>query len=472
MYQSTVTLLVSPSLSPGSSTTDNSQILGAENLATTYAELARSRPVLEAALAQEQSGLDYDTAVQLVDAAPIHTTQLLQVSARNSDPQQAQTLANDLADALVNAGNAAQADRFSTTRDSLSRQLQQVSTDLDARTQDMAALNAQPPSVQRDVEITRLETQIGQLQQARLTIQQSYDNALMRSSDILEVVDRAQQSQSPLPSSTTRNVVLAAFLGLLLAIGVAVLFELLDDRLLSAERLTRRTGLPVLGTIATLRAETFRLLAANIQFTAGARQVRSLLISSCQPREGRTTAAVNLAVALASTGKKVALIDADLSRPKLHRAFRVPQAPGLTSLLTEPRTQDPLRGLVASGLDGLQLVPAGPVSEESSALLASQRMRDLVSELEHQVDVVVIDAAPVLSVTDVAVLAANVSAVLLIVDTQQTRAEQVQRAANTLQGVGAWVIGGVLNRVPTNPDTIDAQQEPVAAADLAMSVSR
>jgi len=203
-------------------------------------------------------------------------------------------------------------------------------------------------------------------------------------------------------------------------------------------------------------AETFRMLCANIRFLGMDNPLRVLLVTSPAPQEGKSLAAANLAVAMAQAGLKVATVDADLYCPRLDQLFGLEfpingngnSAPGgLTESLLMGYTDG---RLISTQTEGLMVLPSGELPPNPAEMMGSQRMRKLLDDLAQQVDVVVIDAPPVLAVADVVALAPAVDGVLLVVQADFTPRESAQRAAESLRQVGANLIGVVLNAV--SPD--------------------
>ena len=193
-------------------------------------------------------------------------------------------------------------------------------------------------------------------------------------------------------------------------------------------------------------SEAFRGLRTNIRFSGVDKPIRTLLVTSAGPTEGKSTTAANLAVTMAQAGLKVVLVDADLRRPRLHTIFDLHPRGGLTGSLLEGNMDGRLQ---SSQVEGLKVLPSGERPPNPSELLGSRRLRGLLDELAKNADVVVIDSPPVLPVTDAAVLAQDVDGVLLVVDAGETKRETVQRAVESLRQVGAYLIGVVLNRVST-----------------------
>lgn len=192
-------------------------------------------------------------------------------------------------------------------------------------------------------------------------------------------------------------------------------------------------------------AEAFRTLRTNLQFTGLDKPVHSVLITSAGPGEGKTTVAANLAVAVAQSGRRVIVMGADLRKPTIHSALDVSNRVGVTNVLTgHIRWQEAIQ---ETDTDGLHVLAAGPVPPNPAELLASQRMSDLLSELKEAYDIVIIDAPPVIAVTDAGVLSRVVDGVLMVVSVGITPRDVARVAKEQLQQVGARILGVVVNRL-------------------------
>jgi len=196
-------------------------------------------------------------------------------------------------------------------------------------------------------------------------------------------------------------------------------------------------------------AEGYRGLCMALQFCRPDSVVETVLVTSPQPGEGKSTTAANLAVALAGTGRRTVLVDADLRRPSLHRKLGVARRPGLADMLFEP-TPEPVT--MGTSVEGLDVITGGRPVATPSELLASHAFAALVSSLRERYDMVVIDAPPVLAATDAALLSALADATVLVVAAGRTRQPELSHACEVLEDVGAHVVGVVLN----GADPIDA----------------
>jgi capsular exopolysaccharide synthesis family protein len=238
----------------------------------------------------------------------------------------------------------------------------------------------------------------------------------------------------------------------------------LDDTIKTPQDVERATGLTTLGAISRIQGETvadklvaalhpkspiseaYRVMRTNLQFASLDKPIRSLLITSPNPGEGKSTTLANLGIVLAQSGKRVVLVDTDLRRPVQHKAFGLPNKQGLTDVLLLDELA--LDGhLQPTAVPGLRVLTTGPLPPNPSELLGSARMGQLIKALEQEADVVLFDTPPALPVTDAAVLATQTDAVLMVMDAGQTRRGLAGVAVENLKQVGANLVGVALNRL-------------------------
>lgn len=279
----------------------------------------------------------------------------------------------------------------------------------------------------------------------------------------LSVITPAAVPASPSAPNTQLNLVLGILIGLGVGAGAAILRSSLDSRISGEADLRHVTDAPLLGGIAfdpdairsplltqtgpqSPRAESFRQLRTNLQFANVSVQAKSVLVTSSLPGEGKSTTAVNLAIALAQAGQSVCLVDADLRRPMINEYLGLDRNVGLTTALVGAVDINDV--LQSWGADNLYVVTSGRIPPNPSELLGSEEMRSLVSRLEQTFDTVIIDAPPLLPVTDAAVLSQHVGGVVLVVGSQKLKRHDLQRSINALNMVESNVLGTVLNRLP------------------------
>ncbi len=192
-------------------------------------------------------------------------------------------------------------------------------------------------------------------------------------------------------------------------------------------------------------SEAYRTLRTSIQFLGLDRDLKTILITSAGPNEGKSTTLANLAVTFAEAGREVIAVDCDLRRPSLHTLFDVPNERGLTTAISD---EIPLSEvLISTSVPHLRVLPSGIVPPNPSEILGSQRMDRVIAGLRDLADIVLFDAPPTIAVTDAAVLGVKVDGVLLVVSAGKTKRDHAVRAKGLLEKVNAKVLGVVLNNV-------------------------
>ncbi|MFF4724679.1 polysaccharide biosynthesis tyrosine autokinase [Streptomyces mirabilis] len=277
----------------------------------------------------------------------------------------------------------------------------------------------------------------------------------------LGVTQEAVAPVGPVSPRPLLNLAAGVLGGLLLGAGLVALRENLDTTLKTSESLGEFTALPGLGTIPydrnaarqplvsadghSHRAEAFRKLRTNLQFSQVDDPPRIIVVTSSVPGEGKTNTAVNLALSLAETGLSTCLVDGDLRRPCVASTFGLVQDAGLTTVLIgQARIEDVMQQ--AGGR--LSVLASGAVPPNPTELLASARMEEVLRELADTYEVVIVDTAPLLPVADTVGLASLAQGALLVVRAAKTSREQVRTAAESLDRVGVRVLGTVFNMAP------------------------
>ena len=282
----------------------------------------------------------------------------------------------------------------------------------------------------------------------------------------ISVVDPAIIPDTPIKPQKLKNLLLGLLLGLMLGAGLAFFVEYLDDTLKGGEEARRVIGAPVLAVIpfippdaeqntelhsamiSHLRpkspiAEAFRSLRTSIHYSAINSDKKVLLTTSTFPGEGKTTISANLAITLSQTGAKVLVIDGDLRRPSLHTKFGHSKIPGLSEVLAGGV---PVQSILHNtGIPNLSLLSAGTTPPNPSELLGSEKMANLLLSLRAEYDHIIIDAPPVLAVTDAPLLTSHCDLVIIVLETERVPVKAAQRMAEMLSNVHAPVGGIVIN---------------------------
>jgi non-specific protein-tyrosine kinase len=303
----------------------------------------------------------------------------------------------------------------------------------------------------------------------------------------VRVVQPAAVPTEPSSIGLPMALALGFVAGLAIGVAAALTRNALDTSVKSPELLRQASGAPNLGTIAhdpqvprrpltvhedpqSPRAEAFRQLRTNLQFVDVDNPRKVIVVTSSMPTEGKTTTVTNLAIALASAGTRVLLIEGDLRRPKVADLLGLERVVGLTSVLSGRVEVDEVIQPWGGGL--FDVLASGPLPPNPSELLASQQMEGLLGELRRTYDVVLIDTPPLLPVTDAAAVAPATDGVLLVCRFRQTSRLQVESAADALRAVGAPLLGTVFTMVPSSGPRAYAQynayyrtEHPIVPAD-------
>ena len=192
-------------------------------------------------------------------------------------------------------------------------------------------------------------------------------------------------------------------------------------------------------------SEAYRTLRTNLSFYSLDEPLQALVVTSAAPEEGKSTTVANLAVTMAQSGRRTILVDCDLRRPSLHEYFDLENETGFTTMILDEGQQAPLQ---PTAVDNLYLLPAGPRPPNPADLLGSRHVERVLDTLVREGDIVLIDAPPVIGVTDAAVLGAKVDGVLLVVSAGNTRREHAERAKELLQKARVRIIGVTLTNAP------------------------
>ena len=272
------------------------------------------------------------------------------------------------------------------------------------------------------------------------------------------IIERASVPGAPVRPKRLQSIIFACLIGLFVGVCLALLQEFLDDRINSVDEASRVLGLPSLGFVPALSAddarllpqmkgidpasESYRVLRTNIQFATLDAPARTLLVTSSNPGEGKTTTAANLAFAMAMDGKRVILVDTDLRRPSLHKLLDLPPLPGLTDVLLGRSPLEP-----REIMPGLSVLTAGSTPPNPGELLNSRTFRNLVQELTGLADLVIFDSPPALVGADAVILASQMDGTILVVESGQTKKAAARRTLQLLTQARATLLGVAYNKM-------------------------
>src|SRR5262245_11559058 len=369
--------------------------------------------------------------------------------------------------------NAQLADTERQIERETSRALQTVSAEYERGVLEERTLAANLEDAKKDVkDLSRLSVSYNVLEREARSNRTVYEALLQRQNELrvssnshannVRVVERAEVPGTPITPTGRRTWLLSLAIGLVAAIAVAYALDYMNDTIKTPDDIARHLKLAFLGLVPAVEGDGHPLLASSHvphDFGESFRSVRTALISkydpngakilvftSAQPLEGKTTAAVNVAMALAFGGARVLVVDGDMRRPGLHRPLRLTNERGLSQILTgQARVRDVIQRTVDPNL---LAITAGRTPPNPSELLTSERMKTLLSNLVHgPFDWIIIDTPPVLAVTDAVVVAPHVSGVVFVVGAEMTRRRLAERALETVLSTRPKQVSIILNKV-------------------------
>jgi polysaccharide biosynthesis transport protein len=433
----------------------------AVRLAESYALLAQGGTVQNGTM--EALGLN-DLPEYTVVTYP--NNQLLSISVIDINPLRAQAVANELAHQLIRISPTNPEGQDLERQAFINQQLDNLQLEIMRVENEIIEKQASIQGLTSAVQIADTETAISALETKKNLLQTNYatliSNTQSGALNTLTLVEPATLPIRPIGPNKPLIIFLVSTIGFVLAALTAHLLEYLDRSLKTPEDIERVLNLPVIGFIGEMDirqdswaymakkprspiAEAFRAMRTNIEFAGVDKPLRTILITSADAEDGKTTVASNLAIAMAHGDRKVILMDADMRRGSLHSVIGFSPQPGLSDVFRD--RVDVLEAVRSIKEYNFNVITAGLPPANPSDLLASKKMANILSRLEEVADTVIIDGPPSI-VSDAAVLASKVDGVLLVIRPGQTREEVARAVLEQMTRVGANVIGVALNRIP------------------------
>jgi non-specific protein-tyrosine kinase len=495
LYSTTTTMIITPSAMGSLLSYQVNLTLGP--LANTYIQYMGTRSFGEMVAARMPVEISTTEVLRSVTAEFVRDTQIFRITATHRNPEVAQMLANTTAQMLIDANTdrqlSQQEARLAAQRspEALARQKQMNELivvlqdelnyyDDQIRTLDSEIRNLEqgPQSVETTQRILDLRDRILQYRTERIGVLSSLaetQNALSSAFeepkaevDTIVVVDPALLPTEARQRDFLQPLVAALVAALALGFGLAWFLEYLDYTVKTPEELDELYGLPTQGAIAGLAggngdnartaaliaatdprspaAEAFRALRTSIRMAGVDGPVRSLMVTSAGPGEGKTFVAGNLAVAFAQEGKRTLLVDLDLRKPQISTRFGVRREPGFSNLVVD-RTLAVEHCMQATAVPNLFVIASGTIPPHPSELLGSTRAGEVIEQIKRLAEIVIFDTAPAATVTDALLVVPHMDGALQVVSAGTTRRDLVLRCRSLLERAGARLLGPVLNRV-------------------------
>jgi polysaccharide biosynthesis transport protein len=428
-------------------------IMYADRLMNTYSKIATN----EATLKELAQKLDLQKAPDVVAEIPANT-ELISIKVEDRDPALAAHAANTLADILVADFRSQYAETGKTTQGLLSDQLATVKADLDQAWRNYEGLVAKSPKNTDEIETARRNVELEQDRYAKLSDQ--YEQSRIADTLRAGTISIVQQADVPKVPSKPRkeiNLALGLLIGLIGGVALAFLLEHLDTTVYTTRQIEETTELSTLAQIPSAtrqypmhlfnsnspHEEAFRRLRANILMLGQDVPLRTLMVTSAGPGEGKSTVVANLARMMAKLQRRIVVVDCDLRLPSLQRVFHLPNDTGLSSVLRGETTLE--QALQFSNIPGVLVLTSGPIPGDPAELLSSPRMAVLIKRLADQCDMVLLDTPALLAVADAGVLAQLADGVVLVVGRALVREEALRTTREQLANLKARLVGVVVN---------------------------
>ena len=407
------------------------------------------------------------TKAPQVKVVTVPNTELIQISVESPNPALAQGAANALADILIVQGKELYSGGGKSSLEILSDQLAQADAELKQARQNFEDLVAQSPDATEEIDTANRTIDLKE--KTYTMVLDQYEQARLRDAlraNTISVVDPAALPLFPSKPRALINISLGILVGLCGGIGLAFLLENINPCLYSSVQIESITGMMLLSKIPSVSRKYLlpakkdkRVLNKSFQdafqrlcFNLITRDpngfidasLRTILVTSAEASEGKSTVVTHLALTLAQAGQKVILVDADMRIPSLYRILELPKNPGLSNFL---RQKASLKDVVKKNCyPGLDLITSGPTPSNPTELLGSPTMKALIEELASQYDIVLVDAPAFLPVTDAAVLAQLLDGVILVVRRISIHQSALQEVCRRISDIKPRPIGMVVNR--------------------------
>jgi capsular exopolysaccharide synthesis family protein len=440
---------------------DSGQIYVAQQLAQIYADMARREPIQQATM--EELGIDWLPQYQ---SKVIPNTQMVEISVTDTNPGRAQIIASELANQLMQQSPAIAGTETGARQEFISEQLSSLQVQIQETEKSIEELQKSLVGLNSASQIASIEKEISDQTQKLNNLRENYANFLANSQqgalNILSIVEPANLPTRSVGTNKFIIIALAGLVGFSLGAGAAYLLEYLDRTIKTASDVERIFHLPVIGYISEISdngieattvaqdpysvlAENFRLLRSNIEFFSISNPIKTILITSPNQGNGKTTVASNLALSLSQVEKNVVLVDADLRRSAVHKYLKMAKAPGLSDLISNKAdVQSVVRKLKGEG--NLKVITAGNKPSSITEVVGSKRIAAILSGLKKNHEFVIIDAPPLI-IADSFNLASTADGVIIVMEPGQTSDDQARAIKEQLDRADAKIVGFVFNKV-------------------------
>jgi polysaccharide biosynthesis transport protein len=459
LYESRTTLIVGTTFLDPNPSSGNLAIAG--QLAGIYADMALREPIQVATM--EALGIDW---LPQYRAGVVPNTQLLEISVSDTNPQRAQIIADELARQLIlqspTIGGTETGERQDFIKEQLSNlqnQIQETENNIEELQKSLAGLTSasQIANIEREI----IE-QTAKLNNLRTNYASFLANSQEGATNILSVLEPANFPRHPTSASNTKIILLAGLVGFSLGTGAAYLLDFLDRTIKTTSDVERIFNLPVIGYISeisgnvnkatyvaknpnSLLGENFRLLRSNIEFFRISNPIKTILITSPSPGNGKSTVSSNLALSFSQVKQDVVLVDADLRRSAVHSSLKMSISPGLSDVISnKANVQNVIRQWKRN--KNLKVITAGTKLANITEVVGSKRIAAILSELKKDHELIIIDGPPLI-IADSYNQASGADGIIIVMEPGQTSEEQAKSIREQLDRANANILGIVFNKM-------------------------
>jgi len=439
---------------------DSGQIYIAQQLAGIYADMARREPIQDAV--KESLGIDWLPQYQ---SRAVPNAQMVEISVTDTNPKRAQIIANELARQLMEQSPAIGNTETGLQQDFIRQQLDNLRIQIEETENNIEELQTSLVGLNSASQIANIENDIKEQTQKLNSLRESYASFLANSQEgalnILSIVEPANLPTRSVGTNKLIIIALAGLVGFSLGSGAAYLLEFLDRTIKTTTDVERIFNLPVIGYIShigensnnatyvannpnSILAENFRLLRSNIEFFQISNPIKTILITSPNQGNGKTTVASNLAVSISQGEQDVILVDADLRRPAVHKALNISKEPGLSDVIRNKAGIDDVARNWQE--NGLQVITAGDIPPNITEVVGSKRIASILGDLREKHELIIIDAPPLI-IADSYNLASRVDGVILVMVPGETAEDQARTIKEHLDRSRARLLGIVFNKI-------------------------
>jgi non-specific protein-tyrosine kinase len=473
VYEAKVTVLVGEITQVANLNREDVQM--SELFAQTYADLAVRQPVLQGVVEMLNLNTTWERLKEQVYVSSIDGTQLIEIRVEANLPDLARSIADEVAKHLILLGPENLSDREGDFVESfVHQQMEETQTRILSGQQRIKEIEISMSETKATARLVELQTEKTNLEQyvADLVlnyVQLSSMTGQNKNPNSLSIIEPAYAKNVPIRPRVDLTMLLGGGLGMLLAIGIIFLWEFLDDTVKSVNDLSSFENLNLLGTIGRIKGrkysdkiithlnplsptrEAYRMIRNKIRFGPGDQQVRTIVVTSAEPEEGKSVTTANLAIIMAQANIRTVLIDADLRRPVLHLVFNEPNNRGLANLL-EKEKMDIEYCLKDTEIKNLQIITSGETSQDQSDRLLSERISEILEFLKEQVELIIIDSPPALLAADASILANRADGVVIVVRAGKSKRRPIRQTIIDLKEANANILGYIFNQTNKEVD--------------------